>query len=84
MDITQKHIQWRQTCHFVSEGEEVLVVSMRKPGQEKNEVWDAMAPEGRPRIASVRSAAMLLPVTPEAPVFRRNVRSAGLLWPVNF
>ncbi|MCX5814769.1 MAG: hypothetical protein NTX75_00810 [Proteobacteria bacterium] len=34
--------------------------------------------------AYVRSAASLFPVSPVSPVFRENVRSAVLLWPVNF
>jgi len=75
---------WRRTCDLVLEGEEALPGSTRKAGQGKDEGWEALAPEGLPQIVSVPSAALSLLVSPASPVFRENVRSAGLLWPVNF
>lgn len=63
---------------MVSEGEDALPGSTRKAEREKGEVWEALAPEGLPQIVSVPSAALSLPVSPVSPVFRRNVRGAGL------
>ena len=63
---------------MVSEGEDALPGSIRKAGQGKDEVWEALAPEGLPQIVSVPSVALSLPVSPVSPVFRGNVRSAGL------
>lgn len=69
---------------MASEGEDALPGSTRKAGQEKDEVWEALAPEGLPQIVSVPSVALSFPVSQVSPVFRGNVRSVGLLWPVNF
>jgi hypothetical protein len=82
--ITQRHIQWRRPCYLVSERGDALPGSTRKAEQGNDEVWEAMAPEVLPQIVSVPSVALSLSVNPASPVFRGNVRNAGLLWPVNF